>query len=134
VTVKDERGFTLIEVTVAVAILGIAVAAIVTGLMTAISATTYDGNISNADTVLRNYANTIKKQVAATCKAGVTTYTTAITPSASGFSLSPAVGTTENCPTQSGAPKSLDLSVTKGSGSGLDGAATDKTTVWLWLP
>jgi prepilin-type N-terminal cleavage/methylation domain-containing protein len=131
----DDHGFTLIELLVTVALLGTAVVAVMTGLVTSISSTTYDGKISTNDTALRNYANTIKQQMVASCTAGNTTFTTSITPTApTGFSLSPSVGTSEPCPNAHQQPTSLTISVSTGSGSGADGAATDTTQVWLWLP
>lgn len=134
-TGDSDSGFTLVELIVAVAIMGVAVVGIITGLATAVSSTTYDGRVSKADTAVRDYAATIKAQMAASCTGGGGSFTTAVTPAVpAGIALSPAVGTSETCPIAGAAPSTLTVSASTGTGSGTDGGATDSTKVWLWLP
>jgi prepilin-type N-terminal cleavage/methylation domain-containing protein len=59
-----EDGMTLIEVLVAVSILGIAVVSIVSGLATASSASDRHRKQATADTVVKSFAETIKQKTA----------------------------------------------------------------------
>ena len=60
---RPEDGVSLVEVLVALAILGIAVTSIVAGLTTASIASDVHRKQVNADTVVRSYAEVVKEQV-----------------------------------------------------------------------
>ncbi len=57
---RGERGETLIEITVTVAILGIAIVAVVAGLATAIVASDSHRKLASADTMVRSVAEAVK--------------------------------------------------------------------------
>ncbi len=75
----DERGETLAELLVAIAILGIAVVVLVSGLATAISSSSIHRGHTNADAAVRNAAECVKNRTTAydstgayaSCKTGV---------------------------------------------------------------
>jgi prepilin-type N-terminal cleavage/methylation domain-containing protein len=129
----QDAGFNLIEIIVTVAILATCVVALVTGIMAALSGTRQETTQATANTILRNYSQSIRAQMLNSCTgtgAGGN-YATALTPAPpAGYNVSPAVGTSETCPlSNAAAPTPLTLTVTQTSGE-----ATDSDVVWLWLP
>lgn len=82
---RPDDGFSLIEVLVAVALLGIAVAAILGGMMTSLLATDVHRKQATGETVLRSYAEATKSHAQANYAPCATTYTPAYTAPA-GFS------------------------------------------------
>jgi len=64
---RDEAGFNLIEVLMTILIMGIAMAALLTGLLTAISKTDFERKDALIQTGLRDYAENIKQAVLSTC-------------------------------------------------------------------
>jgi prepilin-type N-terminal cleavage/methylation domain-containing protein len=78
----DEAGFTLAEVLVTIVILGVAVIALVSGLMNAITLSDIHRKGAVEQTLLRNYGASITSAVAATCPQNTTgrTFTAVYTP------------------------------------------------------
>jgi prepilin-type N-terminal cleavage/methylation domain-containing protein len=60
---RDEAGDTLIEMLIAIAIIGIAVTAILGALLTSITASTQHRGLAVEDTILRSYAEQAKQQI-----------------------------------------------------------------------
>jgi type II secretory pathway pseudopilin PulG len=128
-----DGGDTLVEVIVTVAVLGICVVGMLTGLSTAVASTSQSGKIAAANTVLRNYAETIER-AAATCTPGgsltLPQPSPAPTYSNPSYLLSPAPTSVITCPSLNTAPTSLTLSVV----SSPDGKVSDSLTIWLYRP
>lgn len=76
---RDERGETLIELVVAVAILGIGAVAILSGLILSVKTSTVHGNQASGGAYVRSFAEAIQNQVDASggyasCGSAVATY------------------------------------------------------------
>ncbi len=91
---KSEQGDTLLEIVVAMVLIGIVVAAALATFTTQGSGSTTQRSVVTADTVLRRYAETTKAAARAQCASG-TTYTVTFTPP-SGYSVNPLVN--QACP------------------------------------
>jgi prepilin-type N-terminal cleavage/methylation domain-containing protein len=77
----NEAGFNLIEVIMTVAILGIAVVAVLSGLLTAANASDFQRKDAVVETALRNYAENIRTAALASCTQNATGQTfTALNP------------------------------------------------------
>jgi prepilin-type N-terminal cleavage/methylation domain-containing protein len=126
-----DSGFSLIEVIVTVAILATCVVALVTGIMAALSGTRQETTQATANTILRNYAQSIRAQMLNSCTGMGGSYSTSLSPALpAGYSVSPPVGTSEACPlSKAPTPTQLPLTVI-----GSSGGASDSDVVWLWLP
>lgn len=85
---RTDEGFTLIEVLVAVTLLGVSVVAIVSGLMTGIIASDIDAKQATGETLLRSYAEATKQHVLTSYSPCAATYAPAFTPPA-GYSFKP---------------------------------------------
>ncbi|MCA1710636.1 MAG: type II secretion system GspH family protein [Actinobacteria bacterium] len=68
---KNETGETLVEVLLAVAILGIAVVVLLSGLGTAIASSSLHRDFSNSQLEVRSFAEAVKKAAYVPCTAGV---------------------------------------------------------------
>lgn len=79
-TSRDDGGFTLIEVLVAVTLLGIGVTVILSGIMTSILTSDIHRKQATGETVLRGYAEAAKKEAASSYSSCATTYTVPFTP------------------------------------------------------
>lgn len=71
---RPDAGFTLIEILVAVALLGIAVTAIVSGMMTSILTTDVHRKQATGESVMRGYAEAAKSSATASYSSCATTY------------------------------------------------------------
>jgi type II secretory pathway pseudopilin PulG len=93
---RTETGETLLEIIIAIVIIGLVVSAYFATYSTAALGSTSQRNLVTADGLLRNYAETIKGAVRHDC-ATSTTYTTTTTSIPANFSVtvSPA---SQNCP------------------------------------
>lgn len=60
---RNDAGDTLIEVLIAIAVLGICIAALLAALMTAIRSSVEHRSLANIDAVLRSYAEAAKAQI-----------------------------------------------------------------------
>src|SRR5262245_39442728 len=91
---RNDEGFSLIEVVVAIVLLGGAIAALLGPLATATLASKSHRDLATQDTVMRSYAESVKRVVRENCTAGGTFSMASYTPPA-GYSAS--VSTT-SCP------------------------------------
>jgi type II secretory pathway pseudopilin PulG len=112
---SDQRGTTLVEIVIALVILGGLVSTLLAALATASQGSKAQRDLVTADAVLRDYAETAKAAVKSSCAGagGTGTYSVAYTPPA-GFSVN-ALGTL-TCPAPTSVAQ-LALSVTVPSGS-----------------
>jgi prepilin-type N-terminal cleavage/methylation domain-containing protein len=116
----DERGDTLLEVLIALVIIGLVVGAFFASFTTASAASTQQRNLVTADGILRNYAEAVKTAVRDSCN-NFATYTPAYTSPDATFVLSPDPTTPQTCPPVSGPlaqqVPTVHLSVTLPSGT-----------------
>lgn len=93
-----EAGVGLVEIVMAILVLGVAISALLAALITGVRASTAHRELTTQDTVLRSYAEAVKSAVRATCGSG---NWTATYPGGSpaGYSVSPASGP---CPALAG--------------------------------
>jgi type II secretory pathway pseudopilin PulG len=107
---RSDVGETLIEIVLAIFIIGLTVTALLAGLATAGNAGNFQRISVQADTYIRNYADATKAAVQQWCVDGATAYTvTYQAPVASGFQLT---GAGSACPTTIAIAKPLTLNVT----------------------
>jgi prepilin-type N-terminal cleavage/methylation domain-containing protein len=111
----DEDGFTLVEVLLAVVILGIAVVTFVSGLAAAIRSSDLHRKDATIQTVLRNYAEALQAS-ASSCPGSLSPSYSA----PAGYSVSPS---SLACPT-AGSPATIQVTA-----SSADGRATDTYTI-----
>src|SRR5215467_8125481 len=97
---SDETGETLLEVLIALVIIGLVVGAFFASFTTASSASTQQRNLVTADGILRNYAESVKTAVRDSCNS-FATYTPAYS-APSGFVVSPDPTAPQACPPVSG--------------------------------
>jgi prepilin-type N-terminal cleavage/methylation domain-containing protein len=97
----DERGETLLEVLIALVIIGLVVGAFFASFTTASSASTQQHDLVTADGLLRNYAEAVKTAVRDSCN-NFATYTPAYSSPNAAFVLSPDPTAPEACPPVSG--------------------------------
>jgi Tfp pilus assembly protein PilV len=110
---KDEAGLSLIEVVVAIVILGGIVSALMGALVTSSTTAKTHRDLVSADAVLRDYAEATKAAVRASCASAGATYSVTYTPP-SGFTVGPSLTTARPCPSVT-TVEQLELSVTGGS-------------------
>jgi type II secretory pathway pseudopilin PulG len=117
---KDEAGDTLIEIVVALVLIGLVVAAYFATYSTSATGSTTQRDLVTADAALRNYAEAIKTAVRASCNDNAT-YTPAYVSPDPSFVLSPDPSAPQTCPPVTGplaqqVPQ-VDLIVTLPNGS-----------------
>jgi type II secretory pathway pseudopilin PulG len=114
-TARDQRGTTLIEIVIALVILGGLVSTLLAALATASQGSKQHRDLVTADAVLRDYAEAAKAAVKTSCAGagGTASYTVSYTPPA-GFTVN-SLGT-QTCPAPTTVSE-LDLSVTLPSGA-----------------
>jgi prepilin-type N-terminal cleavage/methylation domain-containing protein len=98
---RDETGFTLVEVTITLVILGIAVVALLNGLLAAIGQSNFHRKDAIVDTTLRDYAENIKYAVLLDCPqstAGATFTVTYTPPTGYSATSAPALPANSPCP------------------------------------
>jgi len=84
---RDEAGETLVEILIAVVIMGLVMGAIFATYATASTGSKSERDLVTADSVLRNYAEAAMQAVRTTCKSGGTTFAVSYTPPA-GYTVS----------------------------------------------
>jgi type II secretory pathway pseudopilin PulG len=114
---RDERGETLVEICIALVIIGAVLSAFFAALATATTASKSQRDLVTADAVLRDYAEATKAAVRLSCASGGT-YTVAYAPP-SGFSVNALAG--QPCPVTTGSPDAMapqvDFTVSMPNGS-----------------
>ena len=115
-TSRDDAGESLVEIVVALVLIGLVVSALMAGLATAARASKSQRDLVLMDTVMRSYAEAIKHQVRADCyppdTPGLAYNLISYTPPAGiAIAQSPVI---QSCPTTA-ANRTLNLSVTNGS-------------------
>jgi prepilin-type N-terminal cleavage/methylation domain-containing protein len=81
-TTKDDGGFTLIEVLMALLILGTAIGALVATIGSATNNSRTHRDLATQDIVMRSYVESVKETVRATCTTSTPTYSVAYSPPA----------------------------------------------------
>ena len=100
---RDQAGFSLIDVVLAMVILGTAVIALVTGLINAVALSAEHRTDATAVALLRNYAESLNASVLQSCPEGSMTPPTFANnlpalPAGYNLSTSPALGSNPSCP------------------------------------
>jgi prepilin-type N-terminal cleavage/methylation domain-containing protein len=85
---RAENGFTLVEILVAVAIMGIAVVGILMALATMLNVSTVGRSLANVDQVTRKYSESITAASYASC---ASSYSSVTLPSGYSFSSGPTI-------------------------------------------
>jgi type II secretory pathway pseudopilin PulG len=112
---RDDAGESLIEVVMAMLVLGGAIAALLASVTTAVNSSRTHRNLVRTDTVMRNYAEAIKVAVRDGCDGGTSGGNYAVSYSAPDFSFATS-DPTNACPA-AGAPIELVLSVSGPAGT-----------------
>lgn len=81
-TQRGDEGMTLVEILVAVAILGVAVTAILTGMMTSLLTSDIHRKQATAETIMRGYAEAARQAATSGYSSCATTYTIPFAPPA----------------------------------------------------
>jgi prepilin-type N-terminal cleavage/methylation domain-containing protein len=116
---RSDRGDTLIEVLLAIVIIGVVFSAFFFAMSTGSKASAAQRDFVTADALLRNYAEAAKSAVRADCPTS-TTYTTTTTSVPTGFTLTNTagfVGTDGTCPTDTSSVQKAALTVTLPNGA-----------------
>jgi type II secretory pathway pseudopilin PulG len=113
----DEAGETLVEILIALIIMGLVVGAFFGAITTGSNASRSERNLASADAVLRNYAETAKQSVRVTClgQTAGTPFTVGYTPP-SGFQVTANGPNGLTCPSPSGVNE-IDIVATTPSGT-----------------
>lgn len=114
-----DRGDTLIEILMAVVLIGVTFSAFAIALATGSTSSTAHRDLVTADALLRDYAEGAKAAARAQCPAS-TTYTTTTTSIPSGFSVANGngfTGTNGVCPTATATVQEADFTVTLPGGT-----------------
>lgn len=110
----DEAGMSLIEIVIAIVVLGGVVSALMSGLVTASTASKQQRDLVVADAVLRDYAEATKLAVETSCTGAGATFTVGYAPPDSRFTVND-LGT-QTCPAVT-ATLPVTLTVTLPNGS-----------------
>ncbi len=94
---RDEAGESLIEIVIALVILGAVVSAMLATIATSATSSKGHRDLVTADAALRNYAEATKSAVRTSCTSSGATYTVSYA-APSGFGVSPAPSTSQPCP------------------------------------
>jgi Tfp pilus assembly protein PilV len=108
---RDEQGMSLVEICLALVVLGLVVSSLLAALATSSTASSHHRDLVTADAALRNYAEATKLAVRQACDDGAT-YTPPTTEAAF-----PVVGADGTCPPKSGPLTPVTLTVTLPSGA-----------------
>jgi type II secretory pathway pseudopilin PulG len=108
---RDEQGMSLVEICLALVVLGLVVSSLLAALATSSTASSQHRDLVSADAALRNYAEATKLAVRQACDDNAT-YTPPTTEAA--FPVTGADGT---CPPKSGALTPVTLTVTLPNGA-----------------
>jgi type II secretory pathway pseudopilin PulG len=111
----SQAGVGLVEVVMAILVLGGAIAALLAGITTAVAASDTHRDLVRTDTVMRNYAEATKQAVREQC-AGTTGGTFSVAYSATDFTFSTTSPTGANCP-NAAETATLTLEVTGPAGT-----------------
>jgi Tfp pilus assembly protein PilV len=111
---QSEAGESLIEIVIALVILGAVVSAMLAAIATSATSSKSHRDLVTADAALRNYAEATKTAVRASCRSSGATYTVA--PPPTDFAVSPDPTTPKACPSTTGATV-VHLGVTLPSGT-----------------
>jgi prepilin-type N-terminal cleavage/methylation domain-containing protein len=109
---QDERGDTLLEIVIALVVIGLVFSAYFATFSTQGSASTSHRDLVTADGILRNYAEATKSAARLNCTTS-TTFTTTTTSLPSGWSVS---GSTNQCPVDVSHVRQVDVTVTMPNG------------------
>ena len=115
----NARGDTLIEILIAVVLVGVIFSAFMFALANGSGASTSQRNLVTADALLRDYAEGAKAAARAQCPTS-TTYTTTTTTAPPGFSVTNGTGFTGTdgvCPTSTATVQEADFTVTVPGGT-----------------
>ncbi len=94
---RDEAGESLIEIVIALVILGAVVSAMLATIATSATSSKGHRDLVTADAALRNYAEATKSAVRTSCTSSGATYTVSYT-APSGLGVSPVPSTSQPCP------------------------------------
>jgi Tfp pilus assembly protein PilV len=115
---RDETGESLIEIILALVILGAVISAMLAAIATSARSSKNHRDLVTADAVLRNYAEATKSAVRSSCTSNGATYTVTYAPP-SGFSVNPLSG--QPCPaTTSVTAVHLHVTLSSGTSKPLD--------------
>ncbi len=106
-TRRSEEGETLLEVVMALIVIGLVVSAYFATFSTQSSGSTAQRNLVTADGLLRGYAEATKSAVRSDCPSS-TTFTTTTTSLPAGFGVA---SSTNQCPQDASTPRQVDIAV-----------------------
>jgi type II secretory pathway pseudopilin PulG len=115
----DDRGDTLVEIVLALVIIGLVVGAFFGAYATASTGSKTQRDLVTADGVLRSYAELTKDSVRRQCVGAATTYTVTYSlpaPAATWPPLSPPPGSPQRCPSSATTTEHVTLRVTMPNG------------------
>jgi type II secretory pathway pseudopilin PulG len=95
-THRNQRGDSLIEIIIAIVVIGLVVSAVIAAISTAENGTTTHRQLVTADTVMRNYAESVKQAVRSTCTASGGTWSTSTFVQTAGYPAS--TPSSQSCP------------------------------------
>ena len=116
----NDRGDTLIEILMAVVLIGLIFSGVVIALATSSTASTTHRNLVTADALLRDYAEGAKAAARTQCPTSTTYTTTTTTTIPTGFSVANGngfTGTNGQCPTVPATVQEADFTVTLPGGT-----------------
>lgn len=93
---RSQRGDSLIEIIIAIVVIGLVVTAVVAAINTSVNGSASHRELVTADGVLRNYAESVKQTVRASCSPGGTWTATYPGTIPTGYSVNALAGQT--CP------------------------------------
>ena len=93
---RAEAGDSLIEIIIAIVVIGLVVSAIVAAISTAENGTVAHRQLATGDTVMRNYAEAVKQAVRSTCTSSGGTWSTSTFSPPTGYTAS--TSSSQSCP------------------------------------